>query len=137
MGQKRDAYYDSLLAVSRDGRWKEWVAFFLRGVESQSRDAIRRAKALQVAGELSRPIAESKSFIDCAWYGGQAFETPVISSPLVQRWFGVSRQTANNTLQRLERSGIIEEITGSQRSRVYIASELLDITEREGVTLMD
>lgn len=130
--QKRDAYYDGLLAVSRDGRWKEWVAFFLRGVESQSRDAIRRAKALQdLQASYRDQLLKARASLTVLGTVDKLFETPVISSPLVQRWFGVSRQTANNTLQRLERSGIIVEITGSQRSRVYIASELLDITERE------
>lgn len=35
-------YYDRLLAVSQRGEWKNWLLFFLRGVSSQSLDAITR-----------------------------------------------------------------------------------------------
>lgn len=42
----RDEYVDGLLGVSQRGAWEEWVAFFLRGIAEQSRDAIRRSQRL-------------------------------------------------------------------------------------------
>ncbi len=45
--EKRERYYDLLLAVSERGAWEEWLSFFLRGVAEQAQDAIQRAQALQ------------------------------------------------------------------------------------------
>jgi Fic family protein len=39
-------YYDRLLAVSQRGEWENWLTFFLKGVSSQSLDAITRIERL-------------------------------------------------------------------------------------------
>ncbi len=39
-------YYDRLLAVSRHGEWENWLLFFLKGISSQSSDAITRIERL-------------------------------------------------------------------------------------------
>jgi Fic family protein len=39
-------YYDHLLAVSQGGEWEMWLVFFLRGISSQSLDAISRIERL-------------------------------------------------------------------------------------------
>jgi Fic family protein len=39
-------YYDRLLAVSQRGEWENWLLFFLKGVSSQSLDAITRIERL-------------------------------------------------------------------------------------------
>src|SRR5436190_5669971 len=38
--QNRDEYMDLLLAVSQQGRWTDWVEFFLKGIARQSKLAI-------------------------------------------------------------------------------------------------
>src|SRR4030042_2066766 len=42
----RPAYYDRLLAVSQGGEWENWLIFFLKGISSQSQDAINRIERL-------------------------------------------------------------------------------------------
>lgn len=41
-GATREEYYAHLLAVTREGAWKRWPAYFLRGVQIQAEDAIER-----------------------------------------------------------------------------------------------
>jgi Fic family protein len=45
--ENRDQYYGLLQAVSMRKAWNEWFLFFLKGVESQSFDALLRVKRLQ------------------------------------------------------------------------------------------
>lgn len=42
----RDTYIDHLYAVSREGAWREWIRFFLRGIAEQAQDAIIRSQGL-------------------------------------------------------------------------------------------
>ena len=42
--RNRDVYYDRLLAVSRDGDWNGWIAFFLEALARQSEENSQKAK---------------------------------------------------------------------------------------------
>jgi len=44
--RNRDHYYALLLAVNEDGWWREWVLFFLRGVEQEAAVATNKLKEL-------------------------------------------------------------------------------------------
>lgn len=57
----REEYCDLLFAVSERGTWNEWIAFFLRGVAEQSRDASGRAKRLQdLQGDWRRQVQQAR-----------------------------------------------------------------------------
>ena len=42
---RRDAYYDGLLAVSRDDDWTGWCRFFLEAIRTQAEDNLAKAQA--------------------------------------------------------------------------------------------
>jgi len=44
---------------------------------------------------------------------------------------GISKPTANNDLNRLEKLGIVEEYTGKERDRDWIAREIVGVIEQE------
>ena len=44
--RRRVQYTDLMFAVSLMARWAEWITFFLRGVATQSRDALARVREL-------------------------------------------------------------------------------------------
>jgi Fic family protein len=44
--RNRQAYYDHLLEVSQKGGWREWISFFLKGVQTKALDTIWRIKKL-------------------------------------------------------------------------------------------
>ena len=41
---RRNAYYDGLLAISRDDAWTEWCGFFLKAVQVQAEETWRRPR---------------------------------------------------------------------------------------------
>ena len=43
---RRDAYYDGLLAVSRDDDWTGWARFFLDALKEQAEDNLTKAKGI-------------------------------------------------------------------------------------------
>ena len=124
----RQDYYDLLLAVSQRNTWKDWLRFFLMGVIDQSRDASHRAKQLQDLDKewrerlrIDRGTNTMYSVVDLL------LERPILSAFDVTNRFGVTHQTAINSLRRLEEIGLLREYTGQKRNQRFMAPEIMDI----------
>ncbi|MGA3218487.1 MAG: Fic family protein [Acidimicrobiales bacterium] len=50
---------------------------------------------------------------------------PVIDSPAVQERFGIPAMSANRAIERLVKDGVLKEVTGRYRDRVYESKEVL------------
>jgi len=126
----RETYYDLLMAVSEQGRWREWLLFFLRGVAEQAEDAIARARRLQDLqrlwyAQLQAERATSLMLGVMNWL----FEQPILAANDIVERFDVRHQTAMNSLRRLETMGIVQEMTGQQRHQRFLAIEILKTLE--------
>jgi Fic family protein len=126
----RQEYYDHLLGVSQYGAWEEWLRFFLRGVAEQSNDAVTRAGRMQMLREqyhgrfqTMRAAARLLQVVDLL------FVRPILGIPQVAETLGVSYQSAGRYVETLEAAGVLREITGRARNRVYQADEVLRAIE--------
>ncbi len=128
----RPDYYRLLLAVSQEGRWTEWVSFFLDGVAQQSQDAIKRSSQLldlwrnyrdRLQSERSSPLA--LRMVD------ELFSYPVVTLASTSKLLGVTPRAAQNNIDKLIAEGILQETTGRQRNRVYAASRIVEIVDAE------
>jgi Fic family protein len=126
----RQEYYDYLLGVSQSGAWEAWLRFFLHGVTEQSRDAVIRAGRLQVLREryherfqTMRAAARLLQVVDLL------FIRPILGISQVAEALDVSHQSASRYIETLEAEGVLREITGQARNRVYRADEVLQVVE--------
>ncbi|MEW6183033.1 MAG: Fic family protein [Bacillota bacterium] len=126
----REFYYDLLQAVSTRGAWNEWFLFFLKGVERQSRDALVRAKRLQDLQEgyyerfkTSRSPSTVFRLVDLL------FQSPVITIPKASKYIGTTYMPASHHVREFIKAGILREVGGRSRNRLYIANEILDTVE--------
>lgn len=123
----RQAYYDHLLAVSQSRAWEAWLRFFLRGVAEQSRDAVSRARLLQ---QLREEYRERFQGVRAAAGLLQVIDLllarPILSISQAAKALGVSHQSAGRYVEALQAAGILREITGRARDRVYRADAVLD-----------
>src|SRR5690606_9489058 len=119
--QHRGEYYRLLDAVRRDGDWEAWVDFFLEGVQRTSSGAVDTAHRLlalfrddgERVAALGRPAANVLRVF------GSLHRRPLATvNDLVAR-SGVSYPTAARAIQSLENMGIVREITGRRRDRVF------------------
>ena len=127
---QRQTYYDLLLAVSQRGQWEDWLVFFLRGVALQSRDAVVRAGRLQNLREQyreqlqgTRVPARLLQAVDLL------FAQPVLTMRQVEAALGVNFSTAQRYVHQLVDLGLLREITGQARNRVYRAEQILQAIE--------
>lgn len=57
-------------------------------------------------------------------------ERPVINTVFVSRRLNVTYSTAKNNIAKLVQAGILREITGAKRNKVYIAEKVLEVINK-------
>jgi Fic family protein len=123
-------YYDHLLAVSQGGEWEKWLVFFMRGISSQSLDAISRIERL---GQLRIGYQERLRTLRAANRLLQTldvlFERPIVNIRQVETALKIPYRTAQRYVERLEEIGILHEVSGRDRNRLYRADEILKVLE--------
>jgi len=118
----RSAYYDHLQAIRDRGAWEDWLAFFLRGVAEVSAEAAATAGRILTLREEHR-AAITQGLGRAAGNGHRVLESlydrPIVSVNEVQEVIGTTYAAANQLVRRLERLGILLEITGFARNRRF------------------
>ncbi|MBI4505653.1 MAG: Fic family protein, partial [Chloroflexi bacterium] len=128
----RQAYYDHLLAVSQRGAWREWVLFFLDAVTEQARDAVRRSQRLLSLQQHYRSRLQQERFPLASLHLVDAlFSTPALTITQAARLLDVSFPAASQNIERLAAAGMLREVTGRPRNRVYLATEILRVLEEQ------
>lgn len=122
----RQEYYARLLAVSRRGDWESWLRFFLTGVHDLARIATLRVRNLQALRKRYRSRLQSERNVERLM---QAVDFlighPIATIRQMQRGLEVSDyKIAQRYVLKLERAGILREITGYARNRIYQADEI-------------
>ncbi len=122
----RQAYYDHLRDVSRQGAWIPWIRFFARGVAQEAMDAVGRAERLaQLRQQYLESIRTARTSALLTKLIENLFARPAVSIAAVRQWLGVTPATAQKHVDRLVQAGILREITGRRRYRVYLAQGIL------------
>ncbi|MFN7056882.1 Fic family protein [Hyphomonas sp.] len=127
----RATYYALLQEVREQGRWETWLEFFLTGV----RDVAHQAH--EAARSISAIFAEDAAQIAGLGRGAPAAQAlhvllqkrPLLTIGTAAELSGVTFPTATAALERLQALGIVEEITGKARGRVFVYQRYLSLLE--------
>jgi len=117
----RADYYRLLQEVREHGRWEAWLDFFLAGVAetaNQAFDAATRIVDL-FKEDRERITAESDRAGSSLRIHELFQQHPFLTANQLVEHTGLSAPTVNAALADLERFGILEEITGRKRGRVF------------------
>ncbi|HRN51121.1 MAG TPA: Fic family protein [Anaerolineales bacterium] len=127
----RTEYYDRLLAVSQRGEWEQWLGFFLDGVHSQADDASQRIYKLeQLRATYRKKFVAERNRKRLENVVDYLLGSPITSIGAAQKGLKLdSYRTAQRYIEKLQSFGILREVTGKGRNRVYFADELLKVIE--------
>jgi Fic family protein len=127
----RQEYYDRLLAVSQKGEWEAWLLFFLDGVHSQAEDASRRISRLKVMRSAYREkLSSDRSREALGILVDYLIGSPITSITQAQETLNIgSYNMIQRNIEKLEALGIVREVTGNKRNRIYHAEEILKVLE--------
>lgn len=117
----RAEYYRLLDEVRKEGDWEKWVRFFADGVIESA------AGAVDTAQRLVKTAREDRDRIQQIGRGaGTALrihhalqQQPVANSSTLVKKTGISLPTILKSLSSLETLGIVRELTGRKRSRIF------------------
>ena len=130
----RQEYYDLLLGVSQKGAWEAWLRFFLRGVSEQARESVFRMERLQEIRVKYQPIVErDRNSLRMAAVIDFLFSRPVLSVRQTSEGLGIPFKTAQAFLLKLVQAGVLREITGYARNRIFQADEILRAVQGKDV----
>jgi len=126
----REDYYGGLRGISERGDWAGWLQYFLNGVARQSEDALSRAERTNALLERWHRKLASDAHAKVAiqivdLLGANPFVTPRGA----QQRLGLAYNTVMRAIGQLEKQGIVKEVSGAKRDRVYCAKKLLQIFE--------
>lgn len=132
----RSTYYELLQRVRTHGTWEEWLDFFLQGVEETANQAADNAsRLLQVfQQDRARLHALGRKGASAVKLHDILQKQPVVTVSRLVTKFGFTAPTANTALVVLVDQGIVREITGYRRNRVFSYAEYLR-TLNEGTEL--
>lgn len=116
----RTEYYDRLMAVRLKGDWEGWINFFLGGVALTAREATETAEKLFELREAHRGlIIERNLSSNGLTLLSHLFRRPLVNINLVASLLGSTFPTASRLVSSFEEMGLLREITGQRRSRMF------------------
>ena len=125
----RTAYYELLDRVRTKGDWEAWLDFFLVGVRDTAEQAASAAREIlehfsqdqKKIETLGRPAASVLRVFQ------HMQRNPIVAIPSAAKKIGLSAPTVAKSLGHMIELGILEEITGRERNRLFVYKGYLDI----------
>ncbi len=132
----REEYYERLLAVSRDGDWTGWVAFFLKALTEQARDNESKARAILDLYQSKKDWITENTRSQYAvraldWF----FNRPIFKTSDFVTSVDIPKPTANRIVRVARDQGLLLELRPGRgrRSALLAFPELLNIAEGQPV----
>ena len=133
---RRNAYYDGLLAVSRDDDWTGWCRFFLEAVRAQAEENLTKAQdIIDLYDDLKRRVADSIRSRYAIHALDWIFVHPIFRASDFAATAGLAGRTAHRILNALCEGGILRVIKpgSGRRATVLVFPALLNIAEGKNV----
>ena len=123
----RADYYRLLQEVRERGAWEAWLEFFLTGVTETANEAFDSATKIAALFTKDRErITAAGERTNSTLQVHEALKTsPFASAATMVAKTGLTMPTVNGALEQLLKLGIVEEVTGKRRGRVFGYREYL------------
>lgn len=130
-----DTYFDSLIAYRR-GAAGSLISYLAHTAETATSEASVSAERLEEMPLLWRDLVRPRDNSSADTLIDQLVATPVLNADLAARMTGTSAPRTYEAIERLTEAGVLREITGTARNRVWVVSDVLteiaDLDERIG-----
>ncbi|GAB6279517.1 MAG TPA: cell filamentation protein Fic [Bacteroidales bacterium] len=128
--KNRTLYYDNLMKVRLENDLGQWLKFFLTGIiqtASIALDTLKQVTELKANIEKEKIMSmgkRSKTALELLHY---LFKKPVVNVREVQEKTNLSAKAANDLIKVFLNEGILREITGFQRNRIFVFDKYMNL----------
>jgi len=125
----RTDYYRLLQEVREQGAWEAWLEFFLAGVTETANQAFNSATRIVDLFETDRTAIGQHADRSGSTYRLHELlqKKPFLSAPAARDLTNLTMPTVNVALETLQQLGIVAEVTGRKRGRIYAYHDYLKI----------
>jgi Fic family protein len=125
----RQQYYELLQSVRLEGNWEAWLDFFATGIQETAEQAVRTAKRLAIVIEEDRRrVQELGKAAGSAIRIHQVLERhPILTVNRAAELSGLSVPTTSKVASQLADMGLLKELTGRARGRLFSYDRYMSI----------
>jgi Fic family protein len=124
-------YYDNLTRVRTHNDLTQWIKFFLEGVRQTSENSIQTFKSIislrqeceNAILSLGKKTKLAKEFLH------YLYKKPILDGQEVVSAFSITLATALSLIEDFIRLGILREMTGYKRNRIFVFSQYVKLFE--------
>jgi Fic family protein len=126
--RRKTEYMDRMLAVSMRGEWNQWVQFFLDCAADEAAEAMKLVSKLErIRDDWMDKVQTTRASARLIKVLDALFVRPVITIGEAGRIMKVTPAAASANVSRLERLGILTEVTARKRDRTYFARAIINL----------
>ncbi|MBI5226714.1 Fic family protein [Candidatus Micrarchaeota archaeon] len=124
-------YENRMMGVRQTGDFRPWLEFFLTAVEAQSEYSLTKTKKLlELRQQYITQLRKSKASATSERILDEFFQNIICTIPEISKKLGHGFQTVQRHIERdLEPAGIVKEVSGMKKYRIYLATEILGIIQ--------
>lgn len=127
--RNRASYYDALMQVRVSNNLIHWVRFFLSGVAqtaAKGRDTFQQILALRTQAEqqilqLGKRTPNARQALNLL------YRKPMVTAADLEQALGLSHPTVNALLRDFLKLGVLKEMTGAARNRLFVFESYLKL----------
>lgn len=132
--KNRKTYYELLNRVREDAKgWEVWVEFFLDGIVQTAQETVQSAK--MIVDLFNKDAGKIGALKRAAPNALKVFEymkrRAIVAIPNLAKELQISQPTATAALENLIRLGIVKEVSGKKRDRLFAYQAYLDILSKD------
>lgn len=130
--RNKGAYYDALSFVRQRNDLDQWVVFFLSAIiETAKKGTDTFQRIIDLRAHYEKQIMEFGRRADLAHkLLMHSFSMPAFQVSEAAKYLNVSNTATNTLVGEMARLGIVREITGQTRNRIFVLHEYLELFMR-------
>jgi Fic family protein len=132
--RNKTAYIDHLMAVRQGNHLRDWLIFFLHGVEETARASAGVFRAiLEMKARIERdvlPRFSARRQDNAHALMRHLYARPVVDVNLAAKVIGATTNTASVLITDMVTHGVLAEVTGQRRNRLFVFNEYIELFRR-------
>lgn len=134
--RNREHYYDNLTLVRTKNDMIQWLKFFLAGIEQTASEAVQALSAVlalkqewedEIRANFGRRGNSARKLLN------ELFRDPVTTVEQASHTCNLSFKAANDLVGLFSKKGLLKEMTGQSRNRIFIFERYLNIFDNQRI----
>lgn len=127
--RNKSSYYDALTSVRNSNNIGHWIKFFLSGVIETADSSINTfSRIIELREKYEKSIYNIGKRAKIANHLlNYLYSVPIVTSKKVSSELDITHPSANSLIQEFINLGILKEITGFKRNRLFVFDEYIKV----------